>query len=247
MKPILFNTEMVRAILDGRKTATRRPCHIMINGNMTVVHKHCCTVEFPATGKDGLCAQFYDGNYFYQGRSNPTYRLGDILYVRETFCWCPCLDCGMNTEQGCVDETAEKFYNDQKAEWGCYGYKASFADDELPFCDGWNPSIHMPREAARIFLRVTDVMVERLQDISDADARKEGCADLEDFRMVWNDCYAKPRPVKGKDGVITNYKSYPFEDVYGKGEYMGKPWYVIGNPWVLVIEFERISREEAFG
>ena len=130
----------------------------------------------------------------------------------------------------------------------------------------WRPSIHMPREAARIFLRVTDVKAQRVQDITEEEARKEGVKKMypytnpetgetvyaysEDgtyiagFACVWNDCYAKPRPVKGK-GVIHHYESYPWEDIQETRIYRGKPWYIVGNPWVWAIEFEQIKTEEA--
>ena len=105
----------------------------------------------------------------------------------------------------------------------------------------WRPSIHMPLEAARIFLRLTNVKVQRVQDITDEDARKEGCKNREDFHRVWNDCFANPRPVKIK-GVITHYESYPWEDIHETRTFCGKPWHVIGNPWVFAYEFERCER-----
>lgn len=146
-----------------------------------------------------------------------------------------------------------------------YVYKAT---DLLPGGYKWRPSIHMPREAARIFLRVTDVRVERLQSITELDIlEKEGVtvdfpqpkpsyaslayaetrlkpAVRKAFADLWNACYSKPHPVKTK-GVITHYESYSWEDIQETRTYRGKPWYVIGNPWVWIIEFERISREEA--
>lgn len=221
MKPALFNTEMVRAILDGRKTETRR----VVKGY---------ALEHLELDVDGSIIGVYDQ---FEGRVFPImnyapYRPGDILYVRETW-----------------------------AVWnGNYEYKADVADGYGPFCTSciedvctgncnsvlkWCPSIHMPREAARIFLRVKDVGVERVQDITDEEARREWCANWRDFRRVWNDCYSKPRPVKGKDGTIHHYESYPWEDVREARMYLGKPWLIIGNPWVWVIEFERITKEVA--
>lgn len=109
----------------------------------------------------------------------------------------------------------------------------------------WRPSIHMPKEAARLFGRVTGLKAQRVQDITDEEARREGCADRADFRRVWNGCYAKPRPVKGEDGEIDHYESWPWEDIRETRTHKGKPWHVIGNPWVWVIEFERITKEGA--
>lgn len=208
MKPILFNTEMVRSILDGRKTVTRRVIKCVPSCAKEMAVKRWC---------------FYWETETAMWRIKSPYRPGDILYVRET--WSPV----------CVRPVR-------------YLYKA---DADIGIGEGaglpirWRPSIHMPREAARIFLRVENISTCRVQDTTDEDARKEGCANREDFRIVWNTCCAEPRPVKGKCGVITHYESYPWEDIQETRTYRGKPWYVIGNPWVWVIEFERISREEA--
>lgn len=234
MKPIIFNTEMVRAILDGRKIVTRR-----VVKNIPSDYRFINTEENPDVIFDndpsekervlkGLWATFEakdDVPIDFPMRKAP-YQVGDILYVRETFgysCWA-----------AFTNETIFKAGASERAE------KA------VKCGSGWKPSIHMPREAARIFLRVTDISVHRVQDINDENARKEGCVDREDFRRVWNDCYAKPRPIKGDNGIITHYESYPWEDIHETRICKGKPWYVIGNPWVWVIEFERIGREEAY-
>ena len=135
MKPILFNTEMVRAILDGSKTVTRRVVKPQPKG-----HAALLKTEFG----EGAVYTFEDGTV-----TSPHYRPGNILYVRETW---------------------------QKNPYGIgwpYFYKASPEEfDHAP--DKWSPSIHMPRKAARIFLWVTDVRVERLQDITDDGVEKEG-------------------------------------------------------------------------
>ena len=189
MKPILFNTEMVKALLDGRKTVTRRPLkgdareHIQIDVDNSVI---------------GV----YD---MFEGTVRPVldyapYRPGDILYVRETFGW---------------------FSEENK-----YVYKAS--DFECVAIDGfkWSPSLHMPKEAARIFLRVTGVRVERLQDIE--------CIATEGIAMVPADDKRDPRYYFAKLWDSTVKKSdLP---LYG--------W--DASPWVWVIEFERISKEDAY-
>lgn len=129
MKPILFNTEMVRAIQNGTKTVTRR----------------AVKPQPPATAYVAKIRYSWSWSWWEDSDSHemkPTYRPGDILYVRETW----------------------GLYHQEP---GFYVYKADkHAGTEF---DGfkWRPSIHMPREAARIFLRVTDVRVERLQDITD--------------------------------------------------------------------------------
>ena len=131
MKPILFNTEMVRAILDGRKTVTRRALKPQPPATSIVykADRKYFAWKFWADSSDGHII-------------NPTYQPGDILWVRETWC---CNNFGWH----------------YKADWPTDNCPDMSADDK------WRPSIHMPREAARIFLRVTDVRIERLQKIMD--------------------------------------------------------------------------------
>lgn len=170
MKPILFNTEMVRAILDGGKTQTRRPVH-----------------------------SAHLNRY-----ASPKYCVGDILYVRETWgTWSPTFG------------TMPRIY-----------YRADY---DAPDSIVWRPSIHMPKEAARIFLRVTDVKVERLQDITINDIEAEGIS--ADYAEI-----ALSNPDRGKFIKLWNGTASDF-DRYG--------W--DANPWVWVIKFERISKEEAEG
>ena len=236
MKPSLFNTEMVRAILEGHKTETRRVVKPQYGGTLEV-HDDLGGIPCLSERCGSLCRGL-----------KPPYRPGDIMYVREAFDVLPVI------EEGSVLVGSRRFY-----------YKAD--GDLRP--DGWGgrwtPSIHMPREAARIFLRVTNVKVQRVQDITEEEARKEGSKKMyphtdpetgetvyaysEDgtyiagFMCVWNDCYANPQPVKVK-GVIDHYESYPWEDIQETRTYRGKPWYVIGNPWAWVIEFERCEKPE---
>lgn len=215
-KPILFNTEMVRAILEGRKSCTRRVIKHDNNGIWSA-ENDCRNSEYgasvPCYRSRKISVDDTSPNTVY-----PKYDVGDYLYVRETYCWCPCWDCGMYTEKGCQDDTADRFYNEQKKENGCYGYKASFETGELPF-DKWTPSIHMPKEAARIFLRVTDIRVERLQDITIDGIEHEGIKSehLTKFINLWDST------VKEQDIDCYGWKS---------------------NPWIWAIEFERVIIDE---
>ena len=133
MKPILFNTEMVRAILDDRKTVTRRVVKdIPLDAKCVFVCDDYATFRWQVKAKNA--------NIVFDKAKDvaPPYRPGDILYVRETWGY-------------------------DKNMWI---YRADFSDEDLEkiaCITKWHPSIHMPREAARIFLRVTDVRVERLQ------------------------------------------------------------------------------------
>lgn len=212
-KPILFNTEMVRAILGGRKSCTRRIIKQQPKGFFSAFE----------VSEEPLYIYDTDGN---QEKITPPYQPGDILYVRETFAWQPCWDCGMDCEQGGCEHEAERRLHDEKKEHGCYMYRASYEDNEYPSADTWHPSIHMKKDIARIWLKVTDVRVERLQDITEVGIRKEGievdpkeCAGKFDFiselfllfQRLWNST------IKKSD-----------LDRYG--------WNA--NPWVWVIEFE---------
>ena len=215
IKPILFNTEMVRAILDGQKTCTRR---IVKHDVEAILNSPYCKKHPEVEDKQiiiKLC--------------QTPYQPGDILYVQETWCWCPCWDCGFDTEEHkCCYVPSYKIFNDGKAEWGCYGYKASFEENEYPSVDTWHPSIHMPKEAARIWLKVTDVRVERLQEITSEQIYREGVET------------EYPNVLNGEE------KRYAFSMLWNstikKSDLDRYDW--DANPWVWVIGFERCEKPE---
>lgn len=151
MKPILFNGEMVKAILDGRKTVTRRLIKPQPGDG---VRKSV----FVKSGVEDL--------HGYEVKT--PYKVGDVLYVRETY-----------------QRDPDGFNEFPPEDWWVYQ-----ATNELPkTCTKWRPSIHMPREAARIFLKVTDVKVEIAQDISEMDAIKEGFYSRVYFMSTFCDLY----------------------------------------------------------
>lgn len=227
IKPILFSTEMVRAILDGRKTCTRRLVRFLPGENP----------QWTGYIKDGLM--------LYKGRNEPCirnapYQPGDILYVRETFAWCPCWDCGLDTiPDGCKNPV---IYDSKKKEHGCYIYRASCEDNEYPCVDTWHPSIHMPKEAARIFLKVTDVRVERLHEITENGALREGAQGIR--------CDHAGLGVYGcTDCMNTGWIEPPqvefmyiWDSTVKKSELDRYGW--DANPYVWVIEFERCEKPE---
>lgn len=151
VKPILFNTEMVRAILDGRKSCTRR----IIKGFIPKDAQFGYTAFTPHGSIS--CRGVFENEGYGEKFFKLPYQIGDILYVRETW--------HKYTKRVGEGESCHL------AEF--YGYKASIANSE-DANEPWRPSIHMPKEAARIFLRVTNVRVERLQDITVEDALAEG-------------------------------------------------------------------------
>lgn len=188
IKPILFNTEMVRAILDGRKNCTRR------------------LVKFLAKKNPLWTGYIKDGLMLYNGRNEPCirnapYQPGDILYVRESY---------------------------SELSFG-YVYKADGENiDHLGNVIRWHPSIHMPKEAARIWLKVTNVSVEQLQGITIDSIRNEGLSSMavhagdmeitmEEWKNLWNSTIKK-----------SDLDSYGWN----------------ANPWVWVIEFERCEKPE---
>ena len=206
--PILFNTDMVRAILDGRKTETRRICK---DGDKYVVPD----MGFYNKDKRTYAVHIY---------SDPAYKNqialvertcpvcpGDILYVRETW-----------------NETTHG-----------YNYKASPLGNSRDSYD-WRPSIHMPKEAARIWLRVMDVRVERLQAITEEQAKAEGAVR----------CYEEIRPEEDtpviyQSGDEGGYYTLGFKALWNsltrKQEIDG--W--DANPWVWVIKFEQCEKPES--
>lgn len=213
IKPILFNTDMVRASLDGRKSCTRR----------LVKTRRKDAYGFYVTKKaDGTFAGIYEydeNESMFDNPLMPPYQPGDILYVRETWCALPVNEAGHIR--------------------GHYVYYYKADGDLRPegWRGKWHPSIHMPKEAARIWLKVTDVRVERLQEITEDGCIAEGiypsncrgcnatfgcdiCPDegyneFDGFMEVWNST------IKKSD-----------LDRYG--------W--DANPWVWAIEFERCEK-----
>jgi hypothetical protein len=208
-KPILFNTEMVRAILDSRKNCTRRIVKPQPQGRLcyTFAGGDCGTWGYPSKTAYENWGDEYKlpediTDEELKRRWNPPYHTDDILYVRET--WRKGLE--------------------------RYIYRADYSDTEKFYQGGkeiemkWHPSIHMPKEAARIWLKVTDVRVKRLQEITETQAQSEGC----NSGLLTGACTARGQ----------------FEDLWNstikKSDLDRYGWNA--NPWVWVIEFERCER-----
>ena len=215
--PILFNTDMVRAILDRRKMVTRR-----------VIRDNVCIIRSDQEINKNLKGQFELYNVsprcgIPQGIIfKPPYQQGDILYVRETW------------------------YKDS----GRYMYRADYSKKEKFYRNGkeiqmkWHPSIHMPKEAARIWLEVTDVRVERLQDITEEQVEAEGFEFTAPcLRRVSEDSYCD------LDGPCLNKIKYCdmsagelfgkvlWDSTLNKSDLVRYGWEA--NPWVWVIKFGR--------
>ena len=201
IKPILFNTEMVRAILDGRKSCTRR----IVKHDVEAILNSPYHKEHPEVEDEQIISKL----------CIPPYQPGDILYVRETWQYLYELD---GNEQ-VVEDTGKYYYAaTDTIPFDTYVDASGVTHERVP----WHPSIHMPKEAARIWLKVTDVRVERLQDMTDDDAEAEGCFDYTSTALGFPDVWDST--IKGSD-----------LDRYG--------W--DANPWVWVIEFERCDKPES--
>lgn len=213
--PILFNTEMTKAILDNRKTMTRRPVKQKIKPNQEINKNAKGQFEiYSITPRCGIPQGII---------LKPPYEPGDTLYVRETWGWEPCWDCGMDTEKGGCGYEYERIYNQKKKEYGCYCYKASMDDGEELSVDTWHPSIHMPKAAARIWLEVTDVRAGQLKDITDKDAGKEGYPDGMRY---------------GLRDTAAGHFLREFKTIYPT---------CTEDSWVWVIEFRRHGKPESEG
>lgn len=231
IKPILFNTEMVRAILDGRKTCTRRLVKPQPKSKLcyTFAGSDSDTWGYPnRTAHEIWGEEFKLPNDITEEelskRWNPPYHTDDILYVRETWCGLPVNEAGHMRGHT------------------IYYYKADGELRPKGWRGTWHPSIHMPKEAARIWLKVTDVRVERLQSITIEGAIREGaegekCPHTNVGAFGCTDCmdtgWIEPPQVEFMQIWNSTIKKSDI-DCYG--------W--DANPWVWVIEFERCEKPE---
>jgi len=196
--PILFNTEMVQAILDGRKMVTRRLPTKRVRDKWYEYNEQSSVI-----GSCGGVMYYMTEKEFYQ--QYPPCQPGDILYVRETWC------------KGSLNYHEEKYF-----------YKA----DDNEFHCHWRPSIHMPKEAARIWLKVTDVRVERLQDITLEDCLNEGGFVCLVADGLFNRDLIEPEAKRKFSGI--------WDSGLKKSDIGRFGW--DANPWVWVIEFERCEK-----
>lgn len=234
LRPILFNTEMVQAILEGRKTATRR----LIRRDRNDVIKMACAKgkNFgPFPENEPLPEQLM--TWYMRNYAKRLCEVGDVLWVREAWDFIPCVTCGLpcasnpkeiGMTQFCIRpdqmETADGLTD------GCFLYRA---EGETPvFSTGhrWRPSIHMPKAAARIFLRVTEVFPERLWEIDEAGAIAEG------LYKGWKQT-EKTTPA----GSARQAFMWLWQHLTRKGPAV-QSW--AANPWVWVIRFERCERPD---
>lgn len=226
--PILFSGPMVRAILDGRKTMTRRIVRIPKHPVTGIHYSESGNCE---DGRPGWFASNVDSGYFEPAECWDESRIscpfgvkGDRLWVRETW------------------GDADGYYQDYENEVPfvtCYRADLSALSHTVPpepvpswdikswnwAKQKWKPSIHMPRWASRLLLEVTSVRVERLQDISEEDAAKEGVKPF--VSAEDGDCWT--------DGTYRTAFNYLWDKINRERA----AW--DSNPWVWVVSFQRVT------
>ena len=211
---MIFNAEMVRAILDGRKTQTRRPVKFPV---------HDKNLGCELAGNE-LAGELSAGNYLNSAFGKP----GDRILVRETFQ-------GPLFDYDLMDSYSKDPTPFEKPEFCVYkadGVPAPEfydADDELHCC--WRPSIHMPRWASRILLEITDVRVERLNAISEEDATAEGVPPAGSLLPDYPGTFLTP---KGDFATAKVAFQRLWESIYGEESWKA-------NGWVWVISFKRVE------
>ncbi len=219
IKPILFNTEMVRAILDGRKSCTRRICKDA--NEYTVPDMEFYNADRRTYAVHNFADKEHTEQLSIAERTCPICP-GDILYVRETW---------------------------KKAPNGYYYYE-DWQRNDIADITKWKPSIHMPKEAARIWLKVTDVRVERLQEIDEDGVWDEGFK----FKPPCLTRVSADGHTCDLDGPCMSsikYCDMTMGELFGrelwnstikKSDIDRYGW--DANPWVWVIEFERCEKQE---
>lgn len=220
-RPIIFNADMVRAVLDGRKTQTRR----IVNGVPSSHDFHGWVLSSTSAKDEGKACWAIGKSPLLNKPIRvrcPFGEVGDRLWVRESF-----YEHG-HWQGGGYDPEESYFVSDKRVLYPADGIQRP---SERKREDFWRsrPSIHMPRWASRITLEITGVRVERLQDISRSDAIAEG----------------GPQSHPSIDAVS---RDYGFPDF--SRSWFGQTWWSIygeeswqANPWVWVIEFKRVEVE----
>lgn len=220
-RPILFKAEMVRAILSGAKTQTRR------------VVKHIPMLGYPeewcglATSSGGI--QHIIGDYRTFCKHG---KIGDRIWVRETFV----IENTYEYHGDHTNPTDERPMQIKDGYWLIPHYRATepepnmvtYEQDEDDDTTRWRPSIFMPRWASRIMLEITDVRIERLNDISEADARAEGIVDAGD-----DNGWQLSDTTHYSNTAVNSYASL-WESINGDGSWEA-------NPWVWAITFRRLN------
>lgn len=219
---MIFNAEMVRAILDGRKTQTRRPVKFPV---------HDKNLGCELAGNE-LAGELSAGNYLNSAFGKP----GDRIWVREAF----------RVHSRATDVATLVYKASERNSWTEQTHRVPVAVCNKPATpEKWTPSLHMPRWASRILLEITDVRVERLNAISEEDAQREGVhtevwdqtvvarnyAARDEFFQFWSE--DMPHYVEMNQLYRSSFRSL-WESIYGEESWKA-------NGWVWVISFKRVE------
>jgi len=235
VKPINFNAEMVRAILEGRKSQSRRPVKGVPGGTVKVSTRITTSVI------SRIKYMFWAENeWLNTEKSCPYGKVGDRLWVRETW---QGIYSSEDPETGFVDEVMEACLDtvkEHRSKWAGSYYQVAYSADGWDAEDAeergfkWRSPVTMPQWASRITLEITGVRVERIQNVTDAKVRAEGVLPVHHLDSV--DYFP---------GFATRMVELPVEVFPGKWDaiYEAKGFGWDANPWVWVIEFERPGNE----
>lgn len=247
-RPVIFNSEMVRAILDGRKTQTRRVMKVQPKpsetrpGDFWFSSKKLESMVHVSDFTPGN-SPIADCHLFFQEHCCPFGQVGDRLWVRETW---GVISHAFDESDRIIDWVPDRpatAIHEMPFGNGYYsGHAIYAADGEFAWGDEdgqgersyWKPSIHMPRKASRILLEITAVRVERMNDISEEDAKAEGVKPAGDMLPDYPDTFLTP---KGDFATAKVAFQRLWQSIYGE-----ESWAV--NPWVWVIEFKQVSARE---
>lgn len=226
---MIFNAEMVRAILDGRKTQTRRIMKVQPESNQLGLLLITDSTRHSDIGKYHWAESNATGNHVRSKLfSCPFGAVGDQIWVRETFQ-------GPLFDYELMDEYLEDSSKFEKPEFCQYaadgGHRPEYQDADDNLRHGWRPSIHMPRWASRILLEITDVRVERLNAISEEDATAEGIPPAGSLLPDYPGTFLTP---KGDFATAKVAFQRLWESIYGEESWKA-------NSWVWVIEFKRVE------
>lgn len=264
-KPILFSAPMIRALLDGRKTQTRRILKAPFKGHELVnLREHENDARFSGQHNDPFSWGYPyadDGAPMVLGQWPelcPYGKPGDLLWVRET----TAIERQVEGDQMPPFNDGRPVKRDEDLGWRQPHYRATDPTPELEYEESnhegptviWKPSIHMPRWASRLTLRITDVRVQRLQDISEADAIAEGATSKPDDsrfahmnRSIWSMDWPPERPERGWCDVSLGSAGFAFA-AYINQLHGGEHWNLQPsnlwneNPWIWAVTFEVIKQ-----
>ncbi|MGG7931371.1 hypothetical protein PGN89_22460 [Klebsiella aerogenes] len=230
---MIFNSEMVRAILDGRKTQTRRVIANIGNDN-------CLPLQKRTKAKDGIYTHVMDAPIY---GLCPFGKTGDRIWVRETWSdvnleGIPAVAyradgdvCSLMEDKSLLDDDGAFNYDDDRVTK--YHFSAWYSDLIDGVEGNWRSSIHMPRWASRLILEITGVRVERLNSIHDVDAMREG---IQNLTTCSHADFGIPGVVNAQHPVRAFQLLW--ESIYGADNWKA-------NPWVWVVEFKRIEERAA--